>query len=75
MHDQLLRTYQVAFNGRGEKGEIPLHTRVKAVTAKGAIRAFKEMHKPVAGSLLGDPKDITEQVLREEKEAQSLPQK
>lgn len=75
MHDQLLRTYQVVFNGRGEKGEIPLHTRVKAVTAKAAIRAFKEMYKPVAGTLLGDPQDITEQVLREEKEAQSLPQK
>ncbi|WNJ82246.1 hypothetical protein RJE46_24530 (plasmid) [Cedecea neteri] len=75
MHDQLLRTYQVAFNGRGEKGDIPLHTRVKAVTAKGAIRAFKEMYKPVAGSLLGDAQDITEQVLREEKETQSLPQK
>ncbi|NWC63990.1 hypothetical protein [Cedecea sp. P7760] len=75
MHEQHLRTYQVAFNGRGEKCDIPLHTRVKAVTAKGAIRAFKEMYKPVAGSLLGDPKDITEQVLREEREAQGTAQK
>lgn len=74
MQDQTMRTYQITFTGRDEKGVLPMFTRVQAVTRKGAVRAFIERYKPVSGWLLGEPEDITSQINKEE-ETDSKPQK
>ena len=75
MQTQAMRTYQIAFTGRDEKGVLPMFTRVQAATGKGAVRAFIERYSPVSGWLLGDPEDITDNVQKEAEEAESKTQK
>ena len=75
MQAQAMRTYQIAFTGRDEKGVLPMFTRVQAATGKGAVRAFIERYSPVSGWLLGDPEDITDKLNKEAKEAESVSQK
>lgn len=74
MQAQAMRVYQIAFLGRDAGGKLPMFTRVQAMTAKGAVRAFVERYKPVSGWLLGDPEDITDKVQKEAEEAGSNPQ-
>ena len=40
MQTQAMRVYQITFTGRDAKGVIPMFTRVKAMTGKGAIKGF-----------------------------------
>ena len=75
MQTQAMRVYQITFTGRDAKGVIPMFTRVKAMTGKGAIKAFIERYKPVQGWFLGDPEDITDKLNKEAKEADSVSQK
>ena len=75
MQAQAMRTYQITFTGRDEKGVLPMFTRVRATTGKGAVRAFIERYRPVSGWLLGDPEDITDKLNKEAKEADSVSQK
>ncbi|QXD01152.1 hypothetical protein [Klebsiella sp. PL-2018] len=75
MQTQAMRVYQIAFTGCDEKGVLPMFTRVKAMTGKGAIKAFIERHKPVQGWFLGDPEDITDKVQKEAEEAERNVQK
>ena len=75
MQTQAMRTYQIAFTGRDEKGVLPMFTRVRATTGKGAVRAFIARYRPVSGWLLGDPEDITDKLNKEAKEAESVSQK
>lgn len=70
MPAQEMRTYQIVFSGRDAKGVLPMYTRVKAMTGKGAIKAFTERYKPVSGWFLGDAKDITDTVKKEAEEAE-----
>nr|VUD29952.1 Uncharacterised protein [Raoultella sp. NCTC 9187] len=53
MQTQAMRVYQITFTGRDAKGVIPMFTRVKAMTGKGAIKAFIERYKPVSGLVSG----------------------
>ncbi|EES3619341.1 hypothetical protein [Serratia marcescens] len=75
MQAQAMRTYQITFTGRDEKGVLPMFTRVRATTGKGAVREFIELYRPVSGWLLGDPEDITDRLNKEAKEAESVSQK
>lgn len=75
MQTQAMRVYQITFTGRDAKGVIPMFTRVKAMTGKGAIKAFIERYKPVQGWFLGDPEDITDNVKKEAEEAESKAQR
>ena len=75
MQTQAMRVYQISFTGRDAKGVIPMFTRVKAMTGKGAIKAFIERYKPVQGWFLGDPEDITDNVKKEAEEAESKAQR
>ena len=74
MQTLAMRIYQIAFTGRDAKGVLPMFTRVKATTGKGAIRAFIERYRPVQGWFLGDPEDITDNVQKEAEEAEHKPQ-
>ncbi|MCM6077387.1 MULTISPECIES: hypothetical protein [Klebsiella] len=75
MQTQAMRVYQITFTGRDAKGVLPMFTRVKAMTGKGAVRAFIERYKPVQGWLLGDPVDITDKVKKEAEETESKTQR
>ena len=75
MQDPSLRTYRIAFLGSNASGNLPMFTRVKAMTGKGAIKAFIERYKPVQGWFLGDPEDITDNVQKEAEEAESKTQR
>ncbi|MFB8746647.1 hypothetical protein NMD07_25560 (plasmid) [Citrobacter cronae] len=70
MQAQAMRVYQITFTGRDAKGVLPMFTRVKAMTGKGAVRAFIERYKPVSGWFLGNPEDITDKVQKEAEEAE-----
>lgn len=74
MQAQAMRVYQITFTGRDEKGDLPMFSRVRAMTGKGAIRAFIARYKPVSGWLLGDPEDITDKVEKEAEETDNDPQ-
>ncbi len=67
MQTQAMRVYQITFTGRDAKGVIPMFTRVKAMTGKGAIKAFIERYKPVQGWFLGDPKTLPTTCKRRQK--------
>ncbi|MGJ3289453.1 hypothetical protein [Klebsiella sp. PL-2018] len=75
MQTQAMRVYQIAFTGCDAKGVLPMFTRVKAMTGKGAIKAFTERYNPVRGWFLGDPEDITDKVQKEAEEAEHNAQK
>jgi hypothetical protein len=74
MQSQAMRVYQITFTGRDAKGVLPMFIRVKAMTGKGAVRAFIERYRPVQGWFLGDPEDITDKVQKETEEAKHKPQ-
>ncbi|HDX8940706.1 TPA: hypothetical protein RQN91_005677 [Klebsiella michiganensis] len=74
MQTLAMRIYQIAFTGRDAKGVLPMFTRVKAMTGKGAIKAFIERYRPVQGWFLGDPEDITDKLKKEAEEAEHKPQ-
>lgn len=74
MQSQAMRVYQITFTGRDAKGVLPMFIRVKAMTGKGAVRAFIERYRPVQGWFLGDPEDITDKVQKEAEEAEHKPQ-
>lgn len=71
MQDPSLRTYRIAFLGSNASGNLPMFTRVQATTGKRAIKAFIERCEPVKGWFLGAPEDITDQVQKEEEEAEA----
>jgi hypothetical protein len=75
MQTQAMRTYQIAFTGRDEKGVLPMFTRVQAATGKGAVRGVYRALQPRQRLALGDPEDITDKLNKEAKEADSVSQK
>ncbi|HAV8936353.1 TPA: hypothetical protein NNA44_004371 [Escherichia coli] len=75
MQSQAMRVYQITFTGCDAKGVLPMFTRVKAMTGKGAIKAFIERYRPVRGWFLGDPEDITDKLQKEAEEAEHKPQR
>ena len=53
MQTQAMRVYRSHLPDAMQKGVIPMFTRVKAMTGKGAIKAFIERYKTCSGLVSG----------------------
>jgi len=71
MQAQARRVYQITFCGCDKNGVLPMFLRVKAETAKEAVKEFIRRYQPVSGWLMGDPEDITGRVISENEEGKS----